>query len=51
MLGLHWLAGFSLVVASRGYSLVAVHRLLPAVATLAVEHRHSGFSSCSTRAQ
>ena len=38
-------------VASRGYSLVAVHRLLPAVASLAAEHRHSGFSSCSTRAQ
>ena len=51
MLGLHCLAGFSLVVAGGGYSLVAVHRLLTAVASLTVEHRHSGFRSCSTRAQ
>ena len=31
-------AGFSLVVESRGYSLVAVHELLIAVASLVVEH-------------
>ena len=30
--------GFSLVALSRGYSLVAVHRLLIAVASLVVEH-------------
>ena len=29
---------FSLVVASRGYSLASMHRLLFAVASLAVEH-------------
>lgn len=51
MLGLHCLAGFSLVVAGGGHSLVAVHRPLTAVASLAVEQRHSGFRSCSTRAQ
>ena len=32
-------AGFSPVAASGGYSLVAVHRLLIAVASLVVEHR------------
>ena len=31
--------GLSLVAASRGYSLVATHRLLIAVASLVVEHR------------
>ena len=31
--------GFFLVAASRGYSLVAVHRLLIAVASLVAEHR------------
>ena len=40
-LGLHCYTGFSLAVVSRGYSLfiVAVHRLLIAVASLIVEHR------------
>ena len=37
VLGLHC-AGFSLVVASRGYSLVAVCRPLTAVASLVMEH-------------
>ena len=37
MLGLHCCTGFSLAVESRGYSLV-VHRLVIAVASLAVEH-------------
>ena len=32
-------AGFSLVVSSRGYSLVAEHELLIAVASLVVENR------------
>ena len=36
VLGLHCCAGFSLVVEIGGYSLVAVHRLLVAVASLAV---------------
>ena len=31
--------GFPLVVASRGYSLVAVYRLLIVVVSLVVEHR------------
>ena len=40
MLSLHCCVGFSLVVANRGYSLVAVHRLLIAVASLILEvHR------------
>ena len=38
MLGLHCCADFPLVEASRGYSLVAVHGPLIAVASL-VEHR------------
>ena len=38
--GLHCCAGFSLLVASRGYSLVAMRRLLIAVASLILEvHR------------
>ena len=37
VLGLHCCMGFSLVVASRGYSLVAVCRLLTVVASLAAE--------------
>ena len=37
MLGLHGSTGFSLVAASRGYSLVVVRGLLIAVASL-VEH-------------
>ena len=50
-------AGFSLAKASRGYSLVAVPRLLTAVASRVVEHRLQGVqasvagapgASCST---
>ena len=40
---------FFLVAESRGYSLVAVHGLLIAVASLAAEHGAHGFSSYSTR--
>ena len=36
MLALRCCMGFALVAASRGYSLVAVHRLLIAVASLVV---------------
>ena len=39
------LAGFSLVVASRGYSLVTAYRLLLAVASLVAEHRLQGMDS------
>ena len=39
VLGLHCCTGFSLVVVSRGYSLVAMHRLLIVVASLVVEHK------------
>ena len=42
VLGLHCCSvfmGFSLPAVSRGYSLVAVHWLLTAVASLVVEHR------------
>ena len=39
MLGLHCCASFSLVAASQGYSLVAVHSLFISVASLAVDHR------------
>ena len=48
MLGLHFWAGSSLVVASRDYSLVAVHRLLtaaPSLAGTAWAVGHPGFSS------
>ena len=38
VLGLHWCMGFSLVAVNGGYSLVAVHKLLIAVASL-VAHR------------
>ena len=38
-------AGFSLVKASRGYSLVAVPRLLTAVASCVVEHRLQGMQA------
>ena len=38
VLGLHCCSGFSLVVASRGYSLVAVLGLLIVVASLITEH-------------
>ena len=60
VLGLHCCQGFSLVADSGGDSLVAVRRLLIAVASLVVEHRLwgmqasvvlvHGFSSCSLRA-
>ena len=39
MRGLHCWVGFSLDEASGGYSLVGVHGLLVAVASLIVEHR------------
>ena len=39
VLGLRCYSGFSLVVESRGYSLVEVCRLLLAVVSLAAEHR------------
>ena len=42
--------GLSLVAASAGCSLVAVHRLLIALAFLVAEHEHTGFSSCGTQA-
>ena len=42
VLGLHCCTGFSLVVVSRGYTLVAVSRLLIAVASLVAEHELSG---------
>ena len=38
VLGLCICTGFSLAVASGGYSLVAVHKLLVAAASLVVEH-------------
>ena len=38
VLCLHYCVGFSLVVASMGYSLVAVHGLLIEVASLVAEH-------------
>ena len=38
VLGLRCCTGFSLVAASRGYSLFAVHGLLIAAASLVVEH-------------
>ena len=39
VLDLHCYMGFSLVMESGGYSLVAVHVLLIAVASLVAEHR------------
>ena len=39
MLGLHFCAGFSLVLETRGYSLVGVCRLLIAVISPVAEHR------------
>ena len=38
VLGLHCCTGFTLVAASRGYSLVAVCRLLSAMTSLVTEH-------------
>ena len=46
MLGLCSIAGFSLAEASGGYSIVAVLRILIAVASL-IGSRHVGFRSCS----
>ena len=45
--------GLPLVVASRGYSVVAEHGLLLAVTSLVAESgsRHTGFSSCGSLAQ
>ena len=45
--------GFSLVVVSGGYSVVAVHGLLIAMASLVVDtgSRHMDFSSCGLLAQ
>ena len=42
MLGLHSCAGFSLVAASRGYSLALVGELLTVAASLVAEHSLSG---------
>ena len=44
--------GFSLVVESRGYSLVAVHRLLILMASpvVAYSSRARGLSSCGSQA-
>ena len=39
VLGLRCCTGFSLVVVSRGYSLIATHGLLIAVVSLAAEHQ------------
>ena len=38
VLGLHCCIGFSLVAASRGYSLTVLHRLLTAVTSRVAEH-------------
>ena len=48
--GLSCCMGFSLVVASRSYSLVVVHRLLIAMASPLAEHRlqERELSSCGT---
>ena len=54
VLGLHCCTGFSLVVASRCYSLATVRMLLIEMASLLMEHRLlgcTGFSSCDTPAQ
>ena len=45
MLGLRCCVGFSLVVESEGYSLVAVGRLLFTVTSLVAEHRLQGMGS------
>ena len=39
MLGHHYYASSSLLAVSRGFSLIAVHRLLIAVASLVAKHR------------
>ena len=53
MLGLCSCVSFSLVAASGGYSLVAVHGILIVVTSLVAQNRlqAAGFSSCSTWAQ
>ena len=50
VLGLHCCRGFSLVVLSRGYSLVVVNGLLVEAASLvwSTGSRFTGFSSCSS---
>ena len=50
--GLHCYPGFSLVAVSRGYSLVAVRRLLIEVAfpVADTDSRARGFGSCDSRA-
>ena len=40
--------GFTLLVVSRGYSLVAACGLFIAAAPLVAEHGHMGFSSCGS---
>ena len=40
VLGLHCFVGFSLVLASLGYSLVVACKLLIEVASLVAEHKH-----------
>ena len=53
VLGLHCCLGLSPVAESRGYSLVAVGKLLTVVTSLVAEHRalgHMDFSSCSSLA-
>ena len=53
VLGLCCCEGFSLVVESRGYSLVVVARLLTAVSSFDAEQSRglSGFSSCGVWTQ
>ena len=53
VLGLHCCLGLSPVAESRGYSLVAVGKLLTVVTSLVAEHKvlgRMGFSSCSSLA-
>ena len=54
MLGLHCCTSFSLVMVSRGCSLVAVLGLLTAVASLVAKHRQAlgdtGFRICGSQA-
>ena len=42
VLSRHYCEGFSLGAVSRDYSLISVHRLLTAMASLVAEHRLSG---------
>ena len=50
VLGLCGCVGFYLVAASRGYSLVVVHRLLIAVASLVAEHGLQGTQASAVAA-